>query len=245
MKKLLTILMISLFAVASCCYAADKQKVLRVGTEGAFAPFEFIDEKGQITGFDVDLIRALAEQAGYKADVQVMGFDALIPAVKTKILDCAIAGMTITEERKKVVLFTDSYYDAGLYVLVRKDENNIKGYQDLDGKRIACQIGTTGENKSRAVPGARVTSYNTNVEACMELVAKGVDAVINDAPVVAFYLKSDAGKNCKIVGDLLEAEQYGIAIHKDNPKLMKELNKALSVLRKNGTYDKIFNKWFN
>ena len=90
-----------------------------------------------------------------------------------------------------------------------------------------------------------VVAYNTQVEAAMELVKGTADAVINDVPVVVFYLKTPAGKNCKAVGDVLEAEEYGIAFSKKNPQLVKDMNKALDTLKKNGTYDKIYAKWFN
>lgn len=243
MKKLVVLALLGVMAFASLtCSAA--QKLLRAGLEPTFAPFEFTNDKGEFVGFDVDLIRALGKEAGYDVEVQNIGFDALIPAVQSGILDCAISGMTITEERSKVVAFSNPYYTAGLLVMVRKDNKDIKSYADLKGKNIACQIGTTGENKSRASGAKNVTAYNTNVEAAMELVNGTADAVINDAPVVSFYLKTPAGKNCKAVGDILEAEEYGIAFSKKNPQLVKDMNKALATLKKNGTYDKIYAKWF-
>ncbi len=243
MKKIFAMAFALMMAVGATCMAA--QKVLKVACEPTFAPFEFTNEKGEFVGFDVDLIKAVGEKIGYKVEIQNIGFDALIPSVQTKIIDCAISGMTITEARSKVVTFSDPYYTAGLRVMVMKDNDKIKSYADLNGKKIACQIGTTGENKSRQVPGATVTAFNTNTEAAMELVAGGVDAVINDAPVVAFFLKTPAGKDCKAVGEVLEAEEYGIAFNKDNVKLIKAVNKALAAMKKDGTYDKIYAKWFN
>lgn len=243
MKKILVLAFTLMMAVSATCMAA--QKVLKVAFEPTFAPFEFTNEKGEFVGFDVDLIRALAEKAGYKVEMQHIGFDALIPSVQTKIIDCAISGMTITDARSKVITFSDPYYTAGLRVMVMKNNNTIKSYADLNGKRIACQIGTTGENKSRQVPGGIVTAYNTNTEAAMEMVAGGADAVINDAPVVAFFLKTPAGKNCKAVGEVLEAENYGIAFNKADVKLIKAINKALAAMKKDGSYDKLYAKWFN
>ncbi|MDO4935871.1 MAG: basic amino acid ABC transporter substrate-binding protein [Phascolarctobacterium sp.] len=244
MKKLFVLALLGIMAFATfTCSAA--QKVLRVGTEPTFAPFEFTNEQGEFVGFDMDLIRAMGKEAGYKVEIQNIGFDGLIPAVQSNIIDCAASGMTITEARSKVVTFSNPYYTAGLLVMVRKDNKDIKSYADLKGKNIACQIGTTGENKSRAAGGKSVTAYNTNVEACMEVVNGTADAVINDAPVVAFYLKTPAGKNCKSVGDILEAEEYGFAFNKNNVQLIKDMNKALATLKKNGEYDKLYAKWFN
>lgn len=244
MKKFIVMTFLAVMAISTACYAAA-EKVLRVGTEPTFAPFEFTDDKGQFVGFDMDLIRAMGKEAGYKVEIQNIGFDALIPSLQTNIIDCAASGMTITAERAKVVAFSNPYYTAGLLVMVQKSNNTIKGYADLKGKKIACQIGTTGENKSREAGGESVVAYNTNTEACMELVNGGVDAVINDAPVVSFYLKTPAGKNCKTVGDILEAEEYGFAFNKNNTKLVKDMNKALATLKKNGEYDKLYAKWFN
>lgn len=244
MKKLFILALLGIMAFASLtCSAA--QKLLRAGMNPTFAPFEFTNDNGEVVGFDVDIIRALGKEAGYKVEIQNLGFDGLIPAVQTGILDCAISGMTITEARSKVVAFSNPYYTAGLLVMVRKDNKDIKSYADLKGKTIACQIGTTGENKSRMAGAKSVVAYNTQVEAAMELVQGTADAVINDVPVVVFYLKTPAGKNCKAVGDVLEAEEYGIAFSKKNPQLVKDMNKALDTLKKNGTYDKIYAKWFN
>lgn len=189
---------------------AKAEKVLRVGTNPTFAPFEF-QAKGSndLTGFDIDL---------------------------------AVSGMSITEERKNAVDFCDPYYTSGLIVLVRPDETNIKGINDLVGKRIGAQIGTTGATKASSVKGADVKQYNNANEPFIELDNKGVDAVINDQPVVAYYLVN--GGKGKMVGDIMEAEYYGIAAKKGNKALVKQVNEALAALKKNGEYDKIYKKWF-
>lgn len=251
MKKILMLVMMVMTACAMLlagCGGEKKEaaeKVLRVGTEPSFAPFEFQKEGSkEFTGFDIDLIRAIGKQMGYKVEVQNMGFDALIPALNAGNIDVAIAGMSITDERKKVVEFSDPYYTSGLIIMVNKDNNDIKTLKDLEGKRIACQIGTTGEKKSRSVPGAQVTAFNTQSEASLELKNGGADAVINDAPVVAYYLQQDGSESAKTVGEKMEAEDYGIAVKKDNAKLAAEINKAMAELKKNGEFDKIYKTWF-
>lgn len=251
MKKILMLVMIVMTACAMLlagCGGEKKEaaeKVLRVGTEPSFAPFEFQKEGSkEFTGFDIDLIRAIGKQMGYKVEVQNMGFDALIPALNAGNIDVAIAGMSITDERKKVVEFSDPYYTSGLIIMVNKDNNDIKTLKDLEGKRIACQIGTTGEKKSRSVPGAQVTAFNTQSEASLELKNGGADAVINDAPVVAYYLQQGGSESAKTVGEKMEAEDYGIAVKKDNAKLAAEINKAMAELKKNGEFDKIYKTWF-
>lgn len=224
---------------------ADAEKVLRVGTEPTFAPFEFQEEGSKdYTGFDMDLARAIGKQMGYKVEIVSMGFDALIPALNTGNIDAVAAGMSINEERKKAVDFSDPYYTSGLIVMVNKDNTEVKSIKDLEGKRIAAQIGTTGEKSARSVANAKVTSFNTNTEAAMELKNKGVDAVINDSPVVGYYLAQGGNETAMTVGDIMEAEQYAIAVKKGNDKLAADINKALAELKKNGEYDKLYKKWF-
>lgn len=250
MKKLL-VMMLALVACAGMLLAgcggekkAQEAKVLRVGSEPAFAPFEFQKEGSkELTGFDIDLIKAIGKELGYKVEIQNMGFDALIPALGAKNIDVAIAGMTITEERKKVVNFSDPYYTSGLIIMVPKDNTTIKSLADLEGKKIGCQIGTTGEMKARSI-SKQVVAFNTQSEASMELQNGGVEAVINDKPVVDYYLKQGGSKVAKTVGEKMEAEDYGMAVAKDNPQLAADLSKGLAALKKNGEYKKIYVTWF-
>ena len=209
---------------------AKEEKVLRVGTNPT------------LTGFDIDLAKALGKQMGYKVELVNLGFDGLIPALSTGNIDLAVSGMSITEERKNAVDFCDPYYTSGLIVLVRPDETNIKSINDLVGKRIGAQIGTTGATKASSVKGADVKQYNNANEPFIELDNKGVDAVINDQPVVAYYLVN--GGKGKMVGDIMEAEYYGIAAKKGNKALVKQVNEALAALKKNGEYYNIYKKWF-
>ena len=255
MKKLLILMMTVICAVAMLAAGcggdkkeakkAEPAKVLRVGTEPTFAPFEFQKEGSKdYDGFDMDLARAIGKQIGAKVEIVNMGFDALIPALNANNIDLIAAGMSITDERKKAITFSEPYYTSGLIIMVNKDNKEIKSDKDLEGKRIAVQIGTTGEKKARSIKGAKVTAFNTNTEAAMELKNKGVDAVINDSPVVGYYLAQGGNKTAMTVGEVMEAEQYGLAVKKGNDKLAADVNKALAELKKNGEYDKIYKTWF-
>ncbi|CDE94374.1 basic amino acid ABC transporter substrate-binding protein [Acidaminococcus sp. CAG:542] len=251
MKKIsavMCVLAALMLAVAGCGsdtkQAANDQKVIKVGTEPTFAPFEFQEKDSkEFAGFDMDLARAIGKQLGKKVEIQNMGFDALIPALNSGNIDAVAAGMSITDERKKAVTFSDPYYTSGLVVVVTKDNNDVKSIKDLEGKKIAVQIGTTGADKAAKVPGAKVTSFNTNAEVFLELENKGVDAVIIDKPVAQYYLTKEGKDKDKIVGDTMDAESYGFAFKKDS-KLAADFNKALDELKKNGEYDKIYTKWF-
>ena len=251
MKKVFMLLMAMVMVVmmAGCGggekKAAQAPKVLKVGTEPTFAPFEFQKEGSkEFDGFDMDLIRAIGKQMNMKVEILNMGFDALIPAINAGNIDLAIAGMSITPDRQKAVDMSDPYYVAGLVVVVGKDNAAVKSVNDLNNKGIAVQIGTTGAERAAKVPGAKVKNFNTNAEVFLELKNKGVEAVIIDKPVAEYFLATGGGKDfAKIVGDTMEAESYGISLKKNSP-LTKEINKALLDLKKNGEYDKLYAKWF-
>ena len=251
MKKVFMLLMAMVMVVMMAgCGGGDKKvaqapKVLKVGTEPTFAPFEFQKEGSkEFDGFDMDLIRAIGKQMNMEVKILNMGFDALIPAINAGNIDLAIAGMSITPDRQKAVDMSDPYYVAGLVVVVGKDNTTVKSVNDLDNKGIAVQIGTTGAERAAKVPGAKVKNFNTNAEVFLELKNKGVDAVIIDKPVAEYFLATGGGKDfAKIVGDTMEAESYGISLKKNSP-LTKEINKALLDLKKNGEYDKLYAKWF-
>lgn len=255
MKKygIFAVLLVFIVALAGCGSSStpatkkeEPQKVLRVGTEPSFPPFEFVDEKtNAYIGFDIDLINAVGKEIGYKVEVQNLGFDALIPALEAGNIDVAASGVTITEERAQKVAFTRSYYDAGLTIVVLKTNDTIKDFADLEGKRIAVQIGTTGQMEAERTPGATVRKYDAVNEVFLELKNGSVDAVINDRPVNEYFLKSSgANEYAKSVGQPKDAESYGFAVAKKNTELVSLIDKALDLLKKNGEYDRIYDKWF-
>ncbi len=251
-KKLLTLFMAAVMAMAALVAgcgsdnkAASDEKVLKVGTNADFAPFEFQDENGkEYQGFDMDLIRAIGEEMGYKVEINNIQFDGLIPAIQAGNIDVAITGMTINEERKQNVLFSDPYYKSGLSIIVSKDNNEINKFEDLKGKKVAVQIGTTSAEEVKKIEGVEVKEFNSSADTFMELRAKGVDAVVNDRPVNDYYILKSGETNVKALPELLTSEDYGIAMSKDNAELQKKINEALSNLKSNGKYDAIFTKWF-
>jgi polar amino acid transport system substrate-binding protein len=225
--------------------AQEQPKELIAGSDTAFAPFEYQDEKTQeYVGFDMDLIEAIGQQMGYDIKVQGMPFDGLIPGLEAGSIDLVISAMTITEERAKKVNFSQPYYQSGLTIVVRPDDTTINSFEDLEGKKIAVQIGTTGSNTAKTIKDAEIREFNTAPEAFMELKAGGVDAVINDKPVNDYYITQMGGKDGKTVGEPLTAEDYGIATAKKNTELAEMIDNAIDELRSNGEYDKIYEKWF-
>ncbi|WP_031515565.1 basic amino acid ABC transporter substrate-binding protein [Desulfofalx alkaliphila] len=264
MKKLLRlglvlVTVMALMMAAVGCGGGDKpadekagddagKQALKVAFEPTFAPFELTNEAGEYVGFDIDLIKAIAEVQGLEVELQSLGFDGLIPALQVGQVDVVISGMTITEKRAEQVNFSIPYYESGLVIAVRSDNDSIEKPEDLAGKTIAAQIGTTGAMAAEEFAeeyGATVRTFNTTDLVFMELTNGGVDAVINDLPVTQEYLDKRADGRLKIVGDVLEGEDYfGIAVAKDNTELLETINEGLLKLKENGTYAEIYKKWF-
>ncbi|WP_346353455.1 basic amino acid ABC transporter substrate-binding protein [Azotosporobacter soli] len=248
MMVMMAALLVLLLGLAGCGQkAADKPaaKVLKVGAETTFPPFEFQDEQSkEYVGFDMDLARAVGKQMGYEVQIQSMGFDGLIPALEGGNIDLIVSGMSITPERAEKVSFSKPYYKSGLSIIVKADNQTIKGFKELEGKKIAVQIGTTGAEEAKKIKGATVREFNSNAESYMELKAGGVDAVVNDLPVNQYYMAKSGDKSAKLLSEISNAEDYGMAIAKKNGELTEKVNKALEELKKNGEYDKIYEKWF-
>lgn len=241
----LCVVVLMLVLVGCGAQPAAKTQILKVGSDTTYAPFGFQDEKTkEYIGFDIDIIKAIGKQAGYDVQIQSMNFDGLVPALDGGSIDVAISDMTINDERAKKVNFSKPYYIAGLSIVVRTDNNTVKSAKDLEGKRIAVSIGSTGADEAKKINNAKITEFNTIAEAFLELNAGGVDAVINDLPVNEYYILHAGGNNAKIVGESLNSEPLGIATSKKNPELGDKINKALDELKKNGEYEKIYVKWF-
>lgn len=222
----------------------EKPTKLVYGIEPGFAPFEVMGEDGQLEGFDIDLINAIGEVAGVEFEPKLMEFGVIVPSLETATIDCAIAAISIDEERKQSVNFSVPYYKSGLSVAVRADNNEIKGFEDLEGRSIGVQTGTTGMKEAEAMPGAQVKAYDRIDTAYMALESGAIDAVVNDLPVTAYYI-AQGKDNVKIVGDIRSSEFYGIAVPKQNTETLELINTALAQLKESGEYAVIYKKWFS
>lgn len=220
---------------------AAKKKLI-AAADTTFAPFEFADASGKYTGFDLDLIQAIADEAGYELEFQSISFDGLIAALQSGQIDCVASAMTITPERLKAVNFSDSYYKSGLIVAVKADNNEIKSMEDLKGKKIAVQSGTTGATQAQKVSD-KVTHFTGADQAFLELKNGAADAVVMDYPVTAYFIQQ-GNKDVKMVGDIMSAEEYGIAVPKNKQQTLDDINAALKRLKENGKYEEIYKKWF-
>lgn len=226
--------------------------VLQVGTNAAFEPFEYMADDGQTPiGFDIDLINAIAADQGMTVEIQNLEFDGLTMAVQNGQLDAAIAGISVTPERMEQVDFTETYYDAGLNIAVAADNADINSEEDLAGKIVAAQQGTTGAAKCEELKGAGVVAdvkILPDINVCMLELANGsIDAVIMDIPVNNKYVELHP-EEVKIAAEFVvpegEEEQFAIAVAKDNTELLDKLNAGLQHVKENGTYDELFDKYF-
>ena len=223
-------------------YAAQ-DKELVVATDTAFVPFEF-KQDGKYTGFDIELWDAIAKEAGLKYSLRPMDFNGIIPGLQTRNIDAALAGITIRDDRKKVIDFSDPYYESGLAILVNKDNTGIKSAKDLEGKNVAVKIGTATVDYLKAnVPNAKLKLFPNIDNAFLELATGRVDAVVHDTPNLQYFAKTGGQGKVKVVGSLKSGDFYGIGFPKDS-ELVPVVNKALKAIQANGTYDALYSKWF-
>lgn len=214
--------------------------VLTVGTNAEFPPFEYVDDNGEPDGFDIALIKAIGEKLGVTVEVENMEFEALVSAIGSKI-DLAIAGMTVTDERQASVDFSNPYYDALQYVIV-PEGSEIASFDDLAGKNIGVQLGTTGDFiASDDVEGANVSQYNKGVDAVNDLLNGRVDCVIIDKNPAQVFETQFSGKIKALDGAQFgfEVENYAIALPKGDAALAQQVNKALEEIKADGTFDQL------
>ena len=219
------------------------KETLVVGTNAAFPPFEYVGDDGNPDGFDIALIKAIGEKIGMEVQVQDMEFDSLVSSIGNKI-DVAIAGMTVTEERKNTVDFSDSYYSAVQAVIVPKG-SSIATADDLKNAKIGVQLGTTGEFIADEIEGADVSAYNKAVDAVNDLNNGRVDCVIVDKNPASVFGAQFSDKVDVLEGNQFgfEQENYAIALPKGNTELADKINNALKELKSDGTYDELVSKY--
>ncbi len=229
-------------AFAVTASAADKKLV--VATDTAFVPFEF-KQGDKYVGFDVDLWDAIARQLHLDYTLKPMDFSGIIPALQTHNVDLALAGITITDERKKAIEFSDGYYTSGLLVMVKSGNDSIHSVSDLNGKVLAVKSGTGSVNYAKAHIKTKDLRQFPNIDnAYMELATGRADAVLHDTPNILYFIKTAGQGKFKAVGDSVEGQQYGVAFPKGSDALREKVNAALKTLRENGTYNQLYKKWF-
>jgi len=231
--------------------AQEKMK-LRIGTEGAYPPFNSLTPDGQLVGFDIDIARALCEKMNAECEFVTQDWDGIIPALQNNKFDAIIASMSITDERKQQVDFTNKYYNTPPAIAVPKDSPLTEATPEaLKGKTIGAQSATTHSNYAEAkFEDIDLKLYPTADEYKLDLENGRIDAAIDDVVVLSQWVNSPEGQCCKILGTLtpdpaINGEGAGIAIRKGEDELREKFNKAIADIRADGTYAEINKKYFD
>ncbi len=250
--KVLAVVMIMVLAIgamAGCSNNEDKEvKTYIAATEPTYPPFDSTDDDGNIIGFDMDLLDAIAEDQGFKVEYQAFEFDAIVPAVNAGNADIVAAAMNVTSERAEKVTFTDKYFDSGKVILVKKDNDTIKTAEDITkNMKVAAQIGTTeGDYVQGLAAEGKIKEaviLNQTTQCIMQLQNGDIDAIVMDAPVAVYYQAKYADE-IKQLDALIDPAEMAFAVAKDNTELLEKINAGLKNVKASGKYDELVKKWF-
>jgi len=262
MKKLTGLFLIGIMILSTTAFGffgkkedtlakIKKEGKFIVGLDDTFAPMGFRDENGEIVGFDIDLAKEAASRMGVKAEFKAVDWDGVIFELKSKKIDMVWNGMTITEDRKKQIAFSDTYYTGEQIVITRAD-SDIDSISDLAGRVVGTQLGSTSyfalEKNPVFTDLKDVKKYGSNVDALLDLEAGRTEAIIIDSMVGRYYATKKETKEGRdifaFVNGSLADEYTGIGIRKEDQTLVTEINRVMDEMRADGTFDTIYKKWF-
>ena len=216
---------------------------LKLGTAANYPPFEFVNDQNKITGFDIDLVDELSKKVGFSYKIVNMSFDGLIPALKAGKIDGIASAMSATDDRRKSIDFTNAYYLTENIYLKKKDNAKVTNKVSLDGKKIGVQLGTVQEAAAKEIKGAKVIPAEETVPLILGLKAGKMDAVILDSSIGYGYLKQNPDLQ-EFFKESDGSEGFSMAFDKDkNKELISKINAALEELKKDGTYNKLLEKY--
>jgi polar amino acid transport system substrate-binding protein len=257
-KKVLIICIALCLAVSSLAFAkgmfarGGKAKVeegalhIVIATDATWPPMEYVDEKTkEIVGFDIDLMAEIAKAGGFTYEFKNTAWDGIFAGLAAGKYDAVMSSVTITEERKKQMDFSNPYINAGQILVVQKATKGVTTLDDLVGKTVGAQIGTTGSFEVEKVGGVELKTYDEIGLAFEDLVNGRIDAVVADTPVAADYaLQSGSYKGkLKIVGEAFTNEFYGIAVEKGNSEVLQAINFGIEMVVGSSAYEKVEKKW--
>ena len=243
MKKFFFAILIGVLIISILPGCGQETIKVRVATDATWPPFEYVDEQTmEIVGFDIDLIKAIAEEVNLDIEILNVAWDPLLAGMAQCQYDAAISAMTITEERKEAMLFSNPYFEAGQLVTVRFSNTDIKSKEDLGGKTVGAQIGTTGSFEVEKIAGAILKTYDDIGLAMQDLMNGQIDAVISDNPLAMGYANVNPDK-LKTVGAIFTSEYYGIAVCKTKPELLERINEGLAKVKAEGLIDELILEW--
>jgi len=252
MKKNLSLISIALSFLLLLSTSVFAKDTVRIGVEGAYPPFSKTTKDGKLEGFDIDIAKALCKKMDVECKLVKQDWDGIIPALLARKYDAIIASMSMTEERKKKVAFTNRYYQSPARFIHKKGSKVEISKDGLKGKSVAVQRGTVSDKFITGVfgEGVDIKRYGTQEEAYLDLNAGRVDLVFADAFVLLEYINSDKGKDYEFIGDSYTDPKYfgegiGIALRQKDTELKEKFNKAIKGIREDGTYDEIRKKYFD
>ncbi|MDH5188002.1 MAG: transporter substrate-binding domain-containing protein [Rhodospirillaceae bacterium] len=234
---------VAALSINAASTSANAAETVRIGTEGAYPPFNQIGPSGRVEGFDIDIAKALCAEMDVKCLFVVNDWDTIITGLQQNKYDAIVASMSITAERKKAVDFTDRYYSNTLSIVAKKGSNI--SMDSLKGKNVGAQRATiSAQYLEDSGSGAELKLYDTQENAWLDLASGRIDAIVADTLPSADWISSDAGKGFAIIGDAIDIDdEIGIAVRKGD-RLRGKLNAAIAAIRKNGTYKAINDKYF-
>ena len=252
MKKLIALALMAMMIMGTSVSANEWDKI-RIGVEGAYPPFSSVEKDGTLVGFDIDIAMALCEEIGAECVLVPQDWDGIIPALLARKYDAIIASMSITEERKKKVAFSDKYYNSPAKFARKKGSGFTVSKEGLKGKTVGVQRATTHDSFITGEYGdsVKIKRYGTQDEAYLDAIAGRVDLLLADAIAMDDgFLKTDKGKGWEFVGPGYSDPKYfgvgaGIAVRKSDGELAKLFSLAIKVIRSNGVYHMINGKYFN
>ena len=217
-----------------------------IGSDVAFAPFEF-KKDGKYEGIDIDIVNAIAKLEGFEVEWKHMDFSGIIGSIQSGQLDGGIAGMTINDERRKTVDFSDPYYDTGIVGIVKADNNTINSPDDFKDKRIAVKKGTTGAEYAESIKAShniKVTIFEDTSTMIQAIINGQADVAFDDFPVISYAITQQDPVQLRVATEKLNIAQFGFAVKKgSNQELLQKFNDGLKKLRDSGEYDKILEKY--
>ncbi len=243
MKYLFGFVLIGLILFALLPGCAQEAAKIRIATDATWPPFEYVDEETmEIVGFDIDLMTAIAEKEDLDIEFVNVAWDPLLAGMAQCTYDAAISSITILPERAEEMLFSDPYFEAGQLVAVRIDNTDIASKDDLGGKVVGAQIGTTGSFEVEKIAGATLKTYDDIGLAFQDLMNGQIDAVIADSPLTLGYVGRNPDK-LKTAGEVFTSEFYGIAVCKTNTELLEKINSGLAAVIDEGLIEELIDKW--
>ncbi len=249
MKRTL-LLVLSLCLVAGMVFGAgqrqaDTTDTIVVATDATWPPMEYIDENRELVGFDIDLMRMIAEEGGFEVEFQNTAWDGIFAGLGTREYDAVISSVTITEDRKETMDFSIPYINAGQVLIVRQNQSGVTTLSDLRGREVGAQIGTTGAFEVRDADGVELRTYDELGLAVEDLANGRIDGVVADTPIAAdFVLQNENYRGrLQIVGEPFTEEFYGIAVRKGNSAVLDRINAGLQAVIDSGRITELEEKW--